>query len=149
MHLGNLYYLQILCLPLMGNFRTISWGLVQIKTNGDPDSWLRSGYCETQRDTKTRVRTAAWVQKELNVQEQRVLNQDMGYTEAVAAQIKPFQELLMKKKTNNSRFGSHSAPCSGSSHCTPAEACCLFGSAHLGCSQTPFSPLLPVVSHLI
>lgn len=83
----------------MGNFRTISWGLVQIKTNGDPDSWLRSGYCETQRDTKTRVRTAAWVQKELNVQEQRVLNQDMGYTEAVAAQIKPFQELLMEKKT--------------------------------------------------
>lgn len=57
----------------MGNFRTISWGLVQIKTNGDPDSWLRCGYCETQRDTESRVRTAALVQKELSGQEQRVL----------------------------------------------------------------------------
>jgi len=47
-YLWKLYYLQILGFPLMGNFTTISWGLVQIKTNGDPDSWLKSGYCETQ-----------------------------------------------------------------------------------------------------
>lgn len=78
-HRGKLYYLQILCFPLMGNFRTISWGLVQIKTNGESDSWLRSGYCETQRDTESRVRAAAWVQKELSGQEQRHLSQDMGY----------------------------------------------------------------------
>lgn len=63
----------------MGNFRTISWGLVQIKTNGDPDSWLRSGYCETQRDTESRVRAAVWVQKELSGQEQRDLSQNVGY----------------------------------------------------------------------
>lgn len=44
-HLWKVYYLQILCFPLMGNFTTISWGLLQIKTNGDSDSWLRSGYC--------------------------------------------------------------------------------------------------------
>lgn len=65
-HLWKLYYLQILGFPLMGNFTTISWGLVQIKTNGDPDSWLRSGYWETQTHTHTQntVRpTAAGVKR--------------------------------------------------------------------------------------
>lgn len=82
----------------MGNFRTISWGFVQIKTNGEPDSWLRSGYCETQRETESIVRRAAWAQKELSGQEQRDPSQDTGYREAVAAQTKPLQEILMKKK---------------------------------------------------
>lgn len=58
-HLWKLYYLQILGFPLMGNFTTISWGLVQIKTNGDPDSWLKSGYCKTQRHTHSTVRRTA------------------------------------------------------------------------------------------
>lgn len=58
-HLWKVYYLQILGFPLMGNFTTISWGLVQIKTNGDPDSWLRSGYCKTQTHTQNRVRPTA------------------------------------------------------------------------------------------
>lgn len=63
-HLWKLYYLQILGFPLMGNFTTISWGLVQIKTNGDPDSWLKSGYCKTQTHTQNRVRqTAAGVKR--------------------------------------------------------------------------------------
>lgn len=141
-HLGKFYYLQILCFPLMGNFRTISWGFVQIKTNGEPDSWLRSGYCETQRDTESRVRRAAWAQKELSGQEQRDPSQDTGYMKAVAAQTKPLQEILIKKTPTIPGLGLIlQAPCSGSSHCASAGACCLFGSAHPGCSHTPFSLL--------
>jgi hypothetical protein len=36
-------YLQILGFPLIGNFTTISWGFLQMKTNEESDSWLMSG----------------------------------------------------------------------------------------------------------
>lgn len=88
-HLWKLYYLQILGFPLMGNFTTVSWGFVQIKTNGDPDSWLRSGYCGTQTHTyRTESGRLLWCKKELGGQEQGN-RQAVDYIWAVAAQTKP------------------------------------------------------------
>lgn len=85
---------------------------------------------------------AAWAQKKLSGQEQRDLSQDMGNMEAVAAQTKPLQELLMETPQKIAGLGLIlQDPCSGSSHPTSAGARCFFGSAHPGCSQTPFSPL--------
>lgn len=40
--------LQILCFPFMGNFTSSSWGLVQMKTNGEPDSSQVSGNCRSE-----------------------------------------------------------------------------------------------------
>lgn len=42
--------LQILCFPFMGNFTSSSWGLVQMKTNGEADSSQVSGNCRGRED---------------------------------------------------------------------------------------------------
>lgn len=106
-HLGRLYYLQILCFPLMGNLTTISWGLVQIKTNGDSDSWLRSGYCEHKTHRHTEQSEPLLQRKEsLAIKAEKSLCARWARSTALAAQAKPVQELLKRKKKNNCRFGS-------------------------------------------
>lgn len=97
-HLGRLYYLQILCFPLMGNLTTISWGLVQIKTNRDSDSWLRSGYCEHRHTEQSEPLPQH--EESLAIKAEKSLCARWARSTALAAQTKPVQELLMQRNKN-------------------------------------------------